>query len=55
MRLTRQTILASQRSRAVTQLRLLGDLVASVDDYLVENSQDPGGSPEQLLELVSRL
>ena len=55
MRLTRQTILASQRERAATQLRLLGDLVASVDNYLVENGRDLDGSPEQLLELVSRL
>ena len=55
MRLTRQTILASRRDRAAMQLQLLGDLVKSVDNYLVENGQDPKGSPEQLLELVSRV
>jgi hypothetical protein len=55
MRLTRQTILASQRECAAMQLRLLGDLVASVDNYLVDNAQDSDGSPEQVLELVSRL
>lgn len=55
MRLTRQTILASRRECAEMQLRLLGDLVASVDNYLVDNAQGPDGSPEQVLELVSRL
>jgi hypothetical protein len=55
VRLTRQTILASRRDRAAMQLRLLGDLVTSVDNYLVENGRDPAGSPERLLELVSRL
>ena len=55
VRLTRQTILSARRESAATQLRLLGDLVASVDNYLVDNARDAGGSPDETLELMSRL
>jgi hypothetical protein len=55
VRLTRQTILSARRECAAIQLRLLGDLVTSVDNYLVDNARGTGGSPDEMLELISRL
>lgn len=55
VRLARQTILSARRECAAMQLRLLGDLVSRVDNYLLDNARDSGGSPDEMLELVSRL